>query len=132
MTSASARCCPSIPRTPRTSPATPKALDTRPPVVRPATGTRRVWRRRRARPTRDLCDVEHRVAALHPGRVPALGNAVIRPQDQVRHADIEPAMQLRLPAPDGMHPADRDGKPAQRFPSQVVVELAAVVAMQGG
>ena len=85
-----------------------------------------------ARPPGDLGDVEDRVAALQGGRVGGFAHAVVRAQDQVRHADVEPAMQPDLAAAHGVQPAEGDREAAQRFPLQVVVELAVVVAVQGG
>ena len=55
-----------------------------------------------AGPPSDLGDVENRVAALQGGRVGVFAHAVIRAQDQVGHADVEPAMQPRLATADGV------------------------------
>ena len=61
-----------------------------------------------------------------------LAHAVVRTQDQVRHSDVEPAVQPCVSAPDRVDPAERHREPADRLPVQVVIELAVVVAVQRG
>src|SRR6202035_3638216 len=73
---------------------------------------------------------ENRVAALQGDRIRALDHAVVRAQNQIRNADIEPAVQLCLATAHRGQPTERNGEAAQRFPLQVVVELAVVVTMQ--
>ncbi len=86
-----------------------------------------------ARPPGDLSDVEDGVPALHRlGIVAGFGHRVVRPQDQVGHTDIQPAVQPGVPAPHGVEPADGHREATQRLPLQVVVELAGKVAVQGG
>ena len=85
-----------------------------------------------AGPPGDLGDVKHRVAALHGGRVGVFAHAVIRPQDQVGHSDVESAMQPGLAAAHRVQPAEGDREAAQRLPLQVVVELPVVVPVQAG
>jgi hypothetical protein len=85
-----------------------------------------------AGPPCDLGDVKHRVAALQRGRIGVFAHAVIRPQDQVGHSDVESAMQPGLAAPHRVQPAEGDRKAAQRLPLQVVVEFPVVVPVQAG
>ena len=83
-----------------------------------------------ARPPCDLLDVQDGVATLNELGIGHFAHAVVGAQDQVRHSDVEAAMQPCVSAPDRVNPAERHREPADRFPVQVVVELAVVVAMQ--
>lgn len=85
-----------------------------------------------ARPPGNLGDVENRVAPLKSGRLGTFGHGVIRTQDQVGYTDVEAAIQAFLAVTRGMYLAEGDGKPAYRFPLQVVVELTVVVPVQRG
>ena len=139
-------CLESVPvadcrRSPVTSPATPTARGT-PPLgfgqrqehVVLGVGDRHDRRAvaDAARPPRDLRDVEHRVAALHRRRVVGLGNAVSERRMMFGTPTSRPRCSCACPRRIGIDPAERDRKPAERLPRQVVVELAAVVAVQAG
>jgi hypothetical protein len=85
-----------------------------------------------AGPAGNVFDVENRVAILQVDSVRRFDHAAIGTQDQIGHADIEAAMQLCLAGSHGGQPAEGNREAAQRFPLQVVVELAVIVAMQTG
>ena len=81
-------------------------------------------------PAGDLLDVQHRVAALDDVGVCHLAHTAIGAQDQVGYADVEAAVQFGVSAPDRVDPAERDGKSADRLPTEVIVEFARIVAVQ--
>ncbi len=74
-----------------------------------------------ARPLGDLFDVEHRVGGIDGGVVARGEDGPFRPQDQRRHADVEPVVQLSVAAPDRAEPPEPHREPGERLPVEVVL-----------